>query len=151
MRVDQLHRQVLFDGISSKLSMYKTSAIGMLLRGALCQFQQFKRMTIISNAIKHYQFRSCLRTYSLVCGPIRYPKTVKNASPDVSASCTRMRGGKRITTNSIAACARKQGIRGLFDGVTQVFKQLKALKTNPNRRQSTKAGRLTDSGATHHA
>jgi hypothetical protein len=74
-------------------------------------------MTMISNTIKHYQFSSGLRTYSLVKTPIRYLKTAKNVSPDVPASCRHMRGGKRNTINSIAACARKQGASGLFDRV----------------------------------
>ena len=30
MRVEQLHKQVLFDGFSPRWRMYKTSAIGML-------------------------------------------------------------------------------------------------------------------------
>ena len=63
----------------------------------------------------YYQFRSCSRTYLLAKSPICYHKTAKKASPDVPASCKRTRGGKLNTTNSIAACARKQSAGNLFN------------------------------------
>ena len=151
MRVDQLYKHVLFDDSSSKLRMCKTSATGMLFEVFLCQIQQFKRMTIISNAIKHYQFSSFLRTYLLGKPPIRYPKTVQKVSRDPGTSCKRTRGGNRITPNSIAACARKQGVIGQFDCENWAFKHLRTLKTNQNMLQNTKASDLTHSGATHHA
>lgn len=115
MWVEQRLKQPFFDGISSKLRMCETSAIGMLFEVFLCQIQQLKRMTIISNAIKHYQFGSCLRTYLLACRPIQYPKTAQKALRDAYASCKQTRRGKRCTTSSIAACSRKKGISGLFD------------------------------------
>jgi hypothetical protein len=58
----------------------------------------------------HYQFSSCLRTYILACRPIHYPKTAKNSLRDATASCGRIRSGKKITSNAIAACARKQAL-----------------------------------------
>jgi hypothetical protein len=119
MGVDQLHKQVLFDGFSSKLRIYKPSGLGMLFAEFLCRIEQFKKMKIKSNSINYYQFRSCLRLYLLVKTSIRYPSTAKKASPDVAASCRRARGCKANTTNSIAACTRKQGVPGLFKGVSQ--------------------------------
>ena len=128
MRVEQLHKHVLFDGISSKLRMYKTSAIGMLFEVFLCQIQQFKRMTITSNSIKHYQFSSCLRTYSLVKTSIRYPRTAQIASCDVRVPSRCSRHGNRITPTSIAACARKQGVIGRFDGEKRACNSLERQK-----------------------
>jgi hypothetical protein len=151
MGVEQLHKQVLFDGISSKLRMYKTSAIGMLFEVFLCQIQQFKRMTIISNAIEHYQFSSCLRTYLLTCRLIQYPKTVEKASPHVSASFRPAISSKRLAINLIAACARIQDARGRFDSEKLAFKCLEGFKTHSNRLRNTKAGGLTHTGGNHRA
>jgi pimeloyl-ACP methyl ester carboxylesterase len=101
--------------------------------------------------LKYYQFSSCLRPCLLVKTPIRYPKTTKKASPDVPASCKRRRNGNRDTPNSIAACARKQGVRGRFVSEKQACKHLKTPKTNPKRLQITKARALNNSGANNHA
>ena len=64
-----------------------------------------------ADAAVHYQFRSCLRPNLLVKTPIRYLKTAQKTSPDVQASCRRMRSRTKFTPNSIAACARKQGVK----------------------------------------
>lgn len=42
MQVDQLHKLLFFDGISSKLRMYKTSAIGMLFAEFYFRFNGLK-------------------------------------------------------------------------------------------------------------
>ena len=117
MRVEQIHKQVFFDGSSSKWRMYKTSAIGILSEVFLCQIQQFKKMKIKSNSINYYPFNSCLRPYLLVRTSIRYPKTAQKALPDATASCRRTSSQKINTINSVAACARKQGVLGRFNRV----------------------------------
>ena len=68
-----------------------------------------------ADAAVHYQLSSCLRPYLLVKTPTRCPNTAQKASPDVQASCRRIRSRTKFTPNSIAACARKKGARGRFD------------------------------------
>ena len=43
MAVEQLHKLVFFDGISSKLRMYKTSALAMLTEEFYFRFNVFKK------------------------------------------------------------------------------------------------------------
>ena len=73
----------------------------------------------------HYQLKSYLRPYLLGSSPIRYPKTAQKVPLDASASYQSTRSSIRHTTNSIAACARKQGVRGRFSSQN-------GLKTNQN-------------------
>ena len=103
MGVERLHKQVLFDGISSELRMCKISAIGMLFKVFSGQILQFKTMTTISNAIKHYQFSSCLHTYLFACSLIQYPKTAQKTVPYVLEPCERTRSNKNHTPNLMAA------------------------------------------------
>ena len=151
MRVEQLHKQVFFEGISSRLWMYKTSAVGMLFEVFLCLIQQLKRMTITSNTIKHYQFSSCLRPYLLAKTPIRCPKVARTGLRDATEVCRRTRGCSRNTIDSVAAYARKQGIKGRFECKNLQTKHLRLLQTSPNGPQSTVVHGLTNLGATKHA
>ena len=127
MWVDQLRQLVFFEVISSKLRMYKTLAVSMLLRGALRQFQQFKKMTMTSSAINHYQFSSCLRPYLFVCSTVRYPKRAQTASCHAGVSCQRVRGVATSTPNSIAAYAHKQCARSRFGSKKRPKNQQKLL------------------------
>ena len=61
MGVDQLHKQVLFDGSSSRLLMCKTSAVDILFGTFTHQVPKSRKMKIILNPITDYQFSSCLR------------------------------------------------------------------------------------------
>lgn len=77
----------------------------------------------------HYQLMSCLRAYPLVKTSIRHPKTAKKASSDGHASCGSMKGGKRITMNSVAPCTCKQGILATFGSQKRACRQLKDAQT----------------------
>ena len=59
----------------------------------------------LQTRINNYQFKSCLRPYLLACSHIRYPRTVRKASPDVSASCKWARSCNKNTMNSVAGRA----------------------------------------------
>ena len=151
MWLEQLHKQVLFDGFSPRWRMYKTSAIGMLLKVFLGQIEQFKKMTITSNAVKYYQFSRCLRPHLLAKTPIRCPKVARTGLRDATEVCRRTRGCSRNTIDSVAAYARKQGIKGRFECKNLQTKHLRLLQTSPNGPQSTVIHGLTNLGATHHA
>ena len=71
--------------------------------------------TLVGDVHKnHYQLKSYLRPYLLGSSPIRYPKTAQKVPLDASASYQSTRSSIRHTTNSIAACTRKQVVKGQF-------------------------------------
>ena len=68
----------------------------------------------VSSAV-HYEFSSRLHAYLLGFRPIRYPQTVKKASPHVGASCRRLRSSTRSTINFVAARTRIHYEKSRFD------------------------------------
>jgi hypothetical protein len=142
MVVEQRLRQSLFGDISSMLRMYKTSTVAMLFAEFYFRFNGLKKMKIKSSSISYYRFSSCLRSCLLVKTLIRHSKTVQKAPPDTLVSCRRTRCSKKITPNSIAACARKLGVSGQFDSQKRPKNQQKLLcsqytSTTDSRRGQT--------------
>ena len=76
-------------------------------------------------ASNYYEFRSCLRLYLLAKTSIRHLKTEQKVSLRICASRGRVRTCIQATPNSIAACARKQGVGVTFDGVNGLKKHQK--------------------------
>ena len=76
---------------------------------------------LCSHAVHCYKFRILTRTYPMGKSSIRYRKMAchaRNMCP--CALQTSSRRGSKNTIDSIAACAHKQGARGIFDSKNQL-------------------------------